>query len=112
VIKRSEYIEGDVTHEEYYGQFVNDLVVNTVHAYIGEEKLLASKDPHLNDIPLEDWDMLPIVWDYKFLAETGETYRPQETHLGTQYFGPCKAFKVCVAKEAARRIIQQAKERS
>ena len=54
---RKQYLSGEVTHLEYYGQFAESIeqaVVNT----IGRERILASTDPHMNDIPLQRWDSL------------------------------------------------------
>lgn len=58
VITRTDYLNGKNTHEEYYGQFVTSHMIDFVSEHIGRERILASKEPYLNDIPLNEWDKL------------------------------------------------------
>lgn len=81
-------------HHQYYSQFVDSYITTLVLAKIGKDKILASTDYHLNDIPLRLWDTLH--WDikrhcYKAVASTGNQYSLSTT--------------VCIAKTAARIII-------
>jgi hypothetical protein len=62
---------------------------------IGKARLLASTDEHLNDIPLKRWDNLPGII-------TGEV----DTKMRAGKDSPSAAGKVCIAKEAARQIIE------
>jgi len=88
-----------VTHEEYYRQFVTPGILYLVESRIGIDAVRASKDEHLNDIPLSKWDdMEPfargIAWKLK---EAGD--------------GWSKSANVCIAKQAARMLIEgKAKE--
>lgn len=109
---RSDYMSNKCSHREYYSQFVNDDVKSHVIKHIGLSKLLSSKDKHLNDIPLREWDSLggfafrrndiilrprsiddikPI--DYELLKEAGEGLSP--------------ATSTCIYKEAAKEIIEE-----
>jgi hypothetical protein len=64
-----------------------------LQGYIGLDRLLESKDEHLNDIPLRMWDLFiagPLAISMKSVGD----YR---TIAGN----------VCMAKEAARQIIEE-----
>lgn len=101
-MNRKEYMEADKltdgvydgskghdAHHAYFSQFVNDAHIRTVLDYIGAERLLASRDVHLNDVPLHLWDNLPMTRHIEAKArEFGDN-----TSLST---------KVCVYKTAAR----------
>lgn len=116
---RNDYINGKVTHRQYYGQFVNEATKKRVIESIGIDKLLNSKDEHLNDIPLKKWDLLGgFIWkvrggeeiavmqphssedilpiDYKLLKEAGE--------------GVSSSTMVCIYKEAGKQIIEELKK--
>lgn len=103
---RSEYMAAAGTesaakaHRKYYGQFVTDRIKTLVLQNISRKKLLASTDPHLNDIPLRLWDNIVstrlITSDIaRQLKECGDWLS-----LGTG---------VCILKEAARQIIEDQK---
>jgi hypothetical protein len=74
-------------HREYYAQFVDEWTKAHVLRGIGIDALLASTDPYLNDIPLDEWDAL-------FVADRWAS----PLSLG---------WVVCVAKEAARQLIEE-----
>lgn len=80
-------------HQKYYGQLVTEGIKRVVKTAIGMERLLASTDPHLNDIPLKKWDdlYLPNIPSMKPLGD----------YLTL-------AGKVCIAKEATRQLIEEA----
>lgn len=81
--------KGADIHAAYFSQFVNSHVTETVLRCIGRERLLASRDYHLNDIPLKLWDDLVMTGHIAAKAkEFGDN-----TSLST---------KVCVYKQAAR----------
>lgn len=93
VITRQEYMSGQATHAQYYGQFVTDDVTRFVVSQIGEKALRASTDPHMNDIQLAYWDLLhPVLRSMcgAHLAKTGGTA------------GYSLSDSVCIAKQAAR----------
>lgn len=97
MIKRSEYVNGRVNHQAYYGQFVTPAVIDLVRTYIGEDKIKKSTDPHFNDIPLRHWDAMSGQIGYlvgHLLGEANGSTRGAYSLSDT----------VCVAKEAARMI--------
>jgi hypothetical protein len=56
---RKEYMENSPDlHHKYYLQFAKPSAYSLVLRTIGKEAILASKDKHLNDIPLNKWDSL------------------------------------------------------
>lgn len=87
---RQEYLDGACTHREYYAQFVTAQILNIVAARIGTTDIQNSTNEHFNDIPLKQWDNLPILIPNHLLKQTGE-----QNTLAT---------KVCIAKEAAQQI--------
>ena len=95
---RSEYMQdsqtnGPEAHRRYFGQFVTDGTKYRVLSYIGLERLIASTDPHFNDIPLITWDRLtPELPGSGGFAKAGDYYT--------------LANGVCLAKEAARQIVE------
>lgn len=86
--------EGAALHRQYYAQFVNDRTIYVVVNRIGAKRLLASTDPHFNDIPLAEWDSLVTGLPLAMRMETvGDYYT-----LGNG---------VCIAKEAARQYVER-----
>lgn len=80
-------------HRRYYGQFVNEGTKWRVLAFISLDRLKASTNPHFNDIPLALWDKLtPQLPGSGGFAKAGDFYT--------------LANGVCLAKEAARQIIE------
>ena len=98
VYTRAEYmadsqVDGPAAHRKYYGQFVTEGTIARVVSGIGREALLASKDPHMNDIPLHRWDRLvPRLPGSGGFAKAGDYYT--------------LAHGVCLAKEAARQWLE------
>ena len=76
-------------HAKYYGQFVSESHIRAILSHIGAERLAASRDEHLNDIPLALWDRLPRIMDAAKIKELGGNLS-----LSTY---------TCVYKQAARR---------
>ena len=85
-------------YREYTAQFVDGSIKKQVLRYFPEERLVASEDEHLNDIPLKQWDDCMM-----FMASGRLNNKLKEA-------GDCvsKATLVCIAKEAARQIIDEA----
>jgi hypothetical protein len=97
IIPRKSYIDGDVSHGQYYGQpaFCTPEVKSLVARAIGLKRILASKDPHFNDIPLERWDALhPAI-----VIMVGRAIREANGNGGIAL-----SDTVCIAKAAARLI--------
>jgi hypothetical protein len=90
---RKQYLNDECDHRDYYGQYVTDAHKRHLTRYISESRIIMSKDEHLNDIPLKEWDNLPIFAGFgqKKLKENGDSLTLSAV--------------VCIYKEAARQII-------
>jgi len=100
MIKRQQYVSGNVSHETYYGQFVTPEVIDLVRTQIGEKAIRSSKDPHFNDISLSKWDWLSQSIIHLVGPQIAEANRPSP---GAKT-GISLSDTVCVAKAAARMI--------
>jgi hypothetical protein len=96
---RRDYLNKKCTHREYYAQFVTTSYVNSVASKIGLSRLLKSEDPDFNDIPLREWDMLPIPVGTHSLMISLEDYLTM-------------AGAVSMSKEAARQAVEKHKGES
>lgn len=85
---RKDYMAHKCTHQEYYMQFVTDKTFVYLERYIGEERLLKSKDESFNNIPLYMWDCLPYAYNKEALSQAGDLFT-----LGSH---------VCIYKAAAK----------
>lgn len=94
MITRKQYLAQEVSHQEYYGQFVTDGVRRIVAAAIGNG-IFNSVDPHFNDIPLDKWDRLYFI----IRSAVGRQINEANDSVGVSL-----SDTVCVAKEAARQI--------
>ena len=95
MIYRQDYMDGKATFREYYGQFVTDEVKSWVLRHFTKDQLRHSTDYHMNDLPLSVWlriipQPVPYSIDQKLAA--ANDYATQ-------------AVLVCIAKEAARQIV-------
>lgn len=85
--------EATAAHRRYFGQFVTPGTIARVVSVIGRDRLMASTNEHLNDIPLAEWGRLtPQLPGSAGFSKAGDYY--------TQANG------VCLAKEAARQYIK------
>ena len=89
--------EGRALHRQYYAQLVHEGVIGYVVRSIGHERLLASTDPYLNDIPLHLWDRAALLLPTDALARRFEDLGDRRSLAGM----------VCVLKEAARQYIER-----
>lgn len=86
-----------LAHRRYFGQFVTAETISRVVKAIGKERLMASTDPHMNDIPLHLWyRLVPALPGSGRFNEAGDYYT--------------LAAGVCLAKEAARQWLEQPEE--
>lgn len=93
---RKDYLGNKCSHHQYHVQFVTPSLQSAVKERIGLERILNSGDPHLNDIPLVEWDQfLPLI-----RAQFEVTTRMKEAGDFLTLAGA-----VCIAKAAARQII-------
>jgi hypothetical protein len=94
-----EYMNKACTHREYHGQFVTPRIKSYVLRKFGIDRLTQSTDPHLNDIPLREWGIL------NFRADL---FKKADLKAAGEHYSI--AFEVCVLKEAARQLIEEAKK--
>lgn len=101
---REQYMNKECDHDTFYSQFVTDgvkwLVLN--HPHIGKERIIASTNPHFNDIPLQHWDSLKdsvrmSISTKKFMRLSWPNYSGKGV-----MWSLCEA--VCIAKQAARMV--------
>lgn len=106
-----DYMDKKCSHREYFAQFVTNGTLNAVSRSIGKDRIVASTDPHFNDIPLRKWDALTgygnrniygtisggfhatLPCNYNRIKEAGEW--------------ATAATLVCIAKEAARQLKEE-----
>lgn len=92
---RSQYLNKEVTHNEYYAQFVTEGVINIVTRCIGKEAIINSTDEYYNDIPLKRWNAL-----HSIILHTVGSAIAKASGTG----GVSLSDTVCVAKAAAQQI--------
>jgi len=98
---KEQYRNKECTHREYYAQFVTPGVKRLVIDRFGVDQLVNTPDQeYLNTINLSQWDgLVPLLWmDFKVCALMRSTNEWRS--LGTG---------VCILKEAARQLIEEAK---
>ena len=103
MLTRKEYMaDSQNLHRAYYGQFVTQRMQQSVVATFGIERLLSAfdADNHLNGIgPVQKWDGFVQPFDVqKALKACGDHYT--------------LAGGVCIAKEAARKAIEDYRARA
>ncbi len=92
---REQYSRNEVTHEQYFAQFVTPRVISIVLHQFSVDELLASKDEHLNDLKLYRWDAL-----HNSIVDACRDILKEADEWTTM------AITVCIAKAAARQIIE------
>lgn len=118
---RADYLsasraEQPAAHRRYYAQLVDNRTIAQVVAHIGVTRLLASADPHYNDIPLQEWDRICgfTMINYGYARGDMTQTRPPVFPLATTFESlgdyPTQAGLVCVAKEAARQYVERVRE--
>jgi hypothetical protein len=88
-------MEHEVSHREYYGQFVDARVLDIVKSVRWFKSILESKDEHLNDVPL-------ILWDR--LAEGHKAMIGAKVSVAQDRCGYSISNGVCIFKEAAKQL--------
>lgn len=106
---RKQYIiNKECDHHTYWSQFVTEGVKELVLQQIPKEELMASVDPHFNDIPLERWDRMH-AWVpqhvQQAISESNASMYPPGTPGGYSL-----SDMVCLLKEAARQIVESEAE--
>ena len=90
---RKEYMDHVCSHREYYAQYVTEGLKKQVLFNIPISELEKSKDEHLNDVELKRWDNVPMPYSVSTQMKENGDYLTQ-------------AGIVCIAKEAARQILE------
>lgn len=101
---RSQYLNGEVSHSEYFRQFVTSNVLAVVRNRIGEADIKASKDEHFNDIPLQRWDAIIGFNGARPMSSLGLSSLFNEAGEWAT-----AAVLVCVMKQAAEMIRSEGK---
>ena len=93
---RAQRLANECTHEQYYNQFVNPVIISRVEQYIGKDKIIAAlaTEKGLNSIPLATWDGVA-----NNLYNVSAKMKEAGDYLTL-------AGGVCIAKQAARIIAQ------
>ena len=90
---RQQYLNQEISHHEYYSQYVTAGVISRVKSFIGEKRIKESTNPHFNDIPLWEWDRIGLPVGYRIIERAKENGDFNSL-----------SFQVCVNKAAARMI--------
>jgi hypothetical protein len=93
MIARQQYIQGEAAHREYYGQFVCEGIKQMVLRQFSLNELRQSPDLRQ---PLDRWDRVILITPF---------WLDTKLHACGDY--PTAAGLVCIAKEAARQILEQ-----
>lgn len=93
MITRKEYLANEATHNGYHAQFVTQGIRDHVQRFIGLDRIKNSNDPHMNDIPLKEWDSLTKIFGPLTNAKLKECGDYLTLATG-----------VCILKEAARQL--------
>lgn len=107
MLTRQDYMkDSSKLHRQYFAQFVDDTIKKEVLESIGIDRIKASKDEHLNDIPMHLWDRMTgfafsgsqmIRKPYSIRKELHDKLK--ETGEGVSCAG-----LVCIYKECAKQI--------
>lgn len=89
---RSQYMNRQCSHRQYYSQFVGENTKRTVKAAFGD-RLEKSTDEHFNDIGLSAWDILPQAYDISLVKKYNYNLTLSD--------------RVCIMKEAARQVLEE-----
>lgn len=109
---RIQYLHGEVTHRQYYGQFVTaDMKRRILTQFTADELRAAYKaDAYFNSVPLPQWD---AIYHVRSVEQHGRytTSMPYSVGLMFQRAGDylTPAGIVCLLKEAALQIVEATK---
>lgn len=97
---RTQYLNKEVTFEEYYGQFVDSYTKRLVPASLEEIREAYQKDKHLSNIPLKRWDERAVYVNH---WELGVKLKEANEVLTL-------AVQVCILKQSARELLKEHKK--
>lgn len=98
---RYDYLSQQCSHADYYGQFDSPAVRRAILRVIPMSDLMASRDPHMNDIKLSRWGNIRL---------DGAALRKltiANGHAGVSHYVYSQSDIVCLAKEVAKRMINE-----
>ena len=100
---RTQYLNGEISHFDFYAQFVDEPIKNIVRArleragYLKNLKEKFGEDKNLNNIPLHIWDSFSQSLN---TSEVAGKMREAGDYLTLSGI-------VCIAKTAAQILIQE-----
>lgn len=98
---RNDYMSKRCSHTEYYGQFDSSAVRCAILRVIPMSDLMASRDPHMNDIKLSHWDNIQL---------DGETLRKltiANGHADVRHYVYAESDIVCLTKTIASHMVAE-----
>jgi len=106
---RSDYLNGNCSHREYFSQFVDEEIKTETLNFFGKERILNCNDEHLNNIPLREWDNLTgFAFSGSEMIRKPAYIKPELLKkLKETKEGVSSAGMVCIYKEAARQIKEE-----
>lgn len=110
---RKQYIAGECTHDEYWAQLVKPCITDMVLRRFGITRLEDSTDPHMNDIPLAQWDAMHepvcslVASNTNGILDTLRAIDESQAKLAEKRkFSWSMSDSVCVLKRAAKMFIK------
>lgn len=108
---RQDYLDGKISHRDYYAQFITATMVQQVIDNIGIERIKNSKDEHLSDIPMKEWDALS---GHGWRISGGQEVMTGRIQYSVTFRDLCKqanegissSTMICVYKEIARQLVE------
>ena len=95
---RKDYMMHRCTHSQFYGQFVNEHILNGIERL--RKEIEDSQDENLNDIPLKIWDSM--TWIKEYIDR--DKWRKALGWDNPKTYPWSMSDQVCIAKEAARML--------
>jgi hypothetical protein len=73
---REDYLNNNITFEEYYAPMVTEDLIGSVVHFFGIERLniAYSKDIHFNTIPLQEWDNIAGIVNRQAFKNAGDSW--------------------------------------
>lgn len=99
VITRKSYLSGSISHAEYYGQFDSPEVRRAILKVIPLSDLMASTDPHMNDIKLSRWDTIRLPKETRCKLSVANGYETSIAYAHSDV--------VCLAKAVAKLMVEE-----
>lgn len=106
---RKDFMSDKCSYEEYYAQFCSPAVRNCVLIAIGLKDILASTDPHLNDIDLRKWTNIKLPIETLTMLTEANGHKVYRKDHKTVVFTYAKSDIVCITKMAAKIICKEHK---